>query len=221
MTARHPHRASMTILLVALCVLPACRSIYYDTLEAFGTHKRDLLVTRVTDARDDQEAAKEQFVSALDRFTALVGAPDGELSRLYRDLNEELKRSESKADAVRDRIEAVETVGGDLFREWEAELEQYASGDLRRASREKMEQTRSRYDQLVAAMKRPEQKMDAVLEAFRDQVLYVKHNLNAQAISSLQGTVETLEFDTAELVRDMEAAIAEADSFIHSMGAEA
>ena len=66
-------------------------------------------------------------------------------------------------------------------------------------------------------MKRSEQKMQPVLAAFRDQVLYLKHNLNAQAVSSLQGTADTLQTDVAALVADMEAAVREATAFIDAM----
>ena len=66
-------------------------------------------------------------------------------------------------------------------------------------------------------MKRSEQKMQPVLAALRDQVLYLKHNLNAQAVSSLQGTADALQTDVAALVADMEAAVREATAFIDAM----
>ncbi|MBT8484301.1 MAG: DUF2959 domain-containing protein [Phycisphaerae bacterium] len=197
--------------------MTSCKTIYYDTMEAFGQHKRDLLVGRVIDARDDQEEAKEQFKTALERFSELVEVPDSDLRRTYDQLNRELERSERQAGVVRDKIDSIETVGRDLFSEWEGELGQYSSEELRRSSRDTMERTRRHYDQLLTAMRRPETKMESVLVSFRDHVLFLKHNLNAQAVASLQGTVDSLEIDTARLIAEMEAAIAEADSFIQSM----
>ncbi|NNF42510.1 MAG: DUF2959 domain-containing protein [Phycisphaerales bacterium] len=205
------------VALVCVASLTSCKTIYYDTMEAFGQHKRDLLVGRVIDARDDQEEAKEQFKTALERFSELVEVPDSDLRRTYDQLNRELERSERQAGVVRDKIDSIETVGRDLFSEWEGELGQYSSEELRRSSRETMERTRRHYDQLLTAMRRPETKMESVLVSFRDHVLFLKHNLNAQAVASLQGTVDSLEIDTARLIAEMEAAIAEADSFIQSM----
>ncbi|MHC5114044.1 MAG: DUF2959 domain-containing protein [Planctomycetota bacterium] len=210
----------LVTLLIATAMLTSCRTLYYDTMETFGKHKRDLLVDRVEEARDEQQEAKEQFADALDQFTSLVGAPNTELADRYEDLHGELKRCEARANDVRDQIASIERVSDDLFKEWDKELDQYASDELRRASEETMERTRRRYEQMLRAMKRPEEKMDEVLVAFRDQVLFLKHNLNAQAIASLQGTIETLEIDTTELIAEMELAIAEADSFIQSMGSE-
>ncbi len=208
------HAALLSLFAV---LLTSCQTLYYDTMETFGQHKRDLLVSRVQDARDDQEEAKEQFRSALDAFSDVVSFEGGELRVLYDRLNRELERSEDKADDVRSRIESVEQVASDLFDEWEVELEQYSSADLRQRSEQQLRDTRARSDQLIEAMQRAERKMEPVLVALRDQVLFLKHNLNAQAVASLRGEVEALESNIGVLIAEMEAAIAEANEFIESM----
>ena len=104
-----------------------------------------------------------------------------------------------------------------LFDEWEDELGQYTSKSLRRDSEKKLVQTRRQYDQLIKAMHRAEAKIDPVLKAFQDQVLYLKHNLNAQAIASLQSELVAVESDIADLIREMEKSIGEANSFIRTM----
>jgi chromosome segregation ATPase len=186
-------------------------------METFGYHKRDLLVSNVRDARDAQEEAKEQFQSALEKFSAVVEFHSGELEEKYRQLNTELEKSESKSKTVRKRINSVESVAEALFNEWESELEQYTNDRLRRSSEQKLEQTRQRYAQLITAMKRAESRIEPVLSAFRDQVLFLKHNLNAQAIASLQDELVSVETDITSLIKEMEASIAEADAFIEAI----
>lgn len=61
--------------------------------------------------------------------------------------------------------------------------------------------------------------MEPVLSSFRDHVLYLKHNLNAQAIASLQGELGGIESDVGRLIAEMERSIAEAQSFINDMAA--
>lgn len=208
---------SVVWLLAFLCHAGGCKSAYYGAWEKVGVHKRDILVDRVGDARDDQEEAKERFVSALDKFSAVVQFDGGALETKYRQLDAELKRCSSKADDVRKRIAAVQTVAQDLFREWERELAEYQSEQLRRASEDQLRATRDRYERMYAAMRRAEQKMEPVLSAFRDQVLFLKHNLNARAIASLQGVAVELEGDVARLIQEMEASIGEANAFIETM----
>jgi len=203
--------------LAAATMLTGCKSAYYNTWEALGWHKRDILVDRVEDAKTDQQNAKEQFADALEQFQSVVKVDGGELETKYNKLKTELDASEAAASAVTKRIASVESVAGDLFNEWEAELEQYSDPNLRRQSEGQLRETRSKYTKLIAAMKKAESKMEPVLKVFRDQVLFLKHNLNAKAVASLQGTVTELQDDVAALVRDMQASIDEAEAFIDTL----
>jgi gas vesicle protein len=211
------NRSSEVITIAVLWLIFGCESTYYKTMETMGYHKRDIMVDRVQDARDAQEEAKEQFESALEKFSSVLGFQGGDLQQKYDQLKDEYEESAAKANAVRKRIAAVEDVAEDLFAEWQEELNQYTSSNLRQSSARKLRETKSKYAQLIGAMKRAERKIDPVLSAFHDQVLYLKHNLNAQAIASLQNELATIETDVARLIREMEASIKEADSFIRSM----
>jgi uncharacterized HAD superfamily protein len=204
-------------ILLATLLLTGCQTAYYDTMEKFGVHKRDIMVDRVEDARDAQTEAKEQFQSALEQFTVTLGYKGGDLEEKYKTLNKAYEKSKAKAEAVHSRIAKVEDVSEALFEEWEAELSQYSSDRLRKDSQAKLKRTKKHYNQLITAMKRAEKKIEPVLTAFHDQVLYLKHNLNAQAIASLQSELVSVEEDIASLIREMEISIQEADAFISTL----
>jgi hypothetical protein len=186
-------------------------------METMGYHKRDIMVDRVQDARDAQEEAKDQFESALEQFSTVLNFQGGDLEEKYDQLKSEYEASEEKAQSVRLRIDEVEDVAEDLFAEWQEELNQYTSSSLRKSSARKLTETKRQYAQLIGAMKRAERKIDPVLNAFRDQVLYLKHNLNAQAIASLQSELVSIESDVARLIKEMDASIREANEFIATM----
>lgn len=200
-----------------LTLLGGCSSAYYKTMESFGVEKRDILVDRVEEARDAQDSASEQFASALDQFRATVNFDGGDLEEVYDRLNGEYESSSAEAGDVSARIDAVESVAEDLFNEWEQELDQYSRADMRRTSASLLKDTRTRYSKLMASMRRAEKSMAPVLEAFHDQVLFLKHNLNARAIGALRNELDTIERDTARLITQMQKAIAEANAFIDSM----
>jgi hypothetical protein len=211
-------RAATTLLVLLVTLTAAgCKSAYYGTWEKLGWAKRDILVDRVKDAKEDQEAAKKQFRSALEQFQAVTNFQGGDLEAKYKKLNKEYEASEARAEDVRKQIKSVDTVAQDLFKEWEKELGEYANAELKRSSEQKLRDTRQRYDQMYGAMKNAEAKMDPVLKTFKTQVLYLKHNLNAAAISSLQTQVTGIQGDVEKLIQDMEASIREADSFIGQM----
>lgn len=202
--------------LLSLLTLMSCSSVYYGAMEKIGFHKRDILSSRVEKARDSQQEAKEQFKSALEKFSEVVQFNGGELEEKYLELNSEYTKSEARAEDVSSRIRAVETVGQDLFEEWEEELSTFSNVRLKQASEKKLRTTSIRFNKLLATMKKAEAKIAPVLSAFRDQVLFLKHNLNARAITALQEESLQIKSDVARLVAEMEKSILEADRFISS-----
>jgi Protein of unknown function (DUF2959). len=208
---------SRLVFLLLMTILTACSSIYYSGLEKIGIPKRDVMVHRVEKARDTQEETKQQFKSALEQFTAVTHFQGGDLEATYQKLNGEYEASVQKAEEVKKRIADIEDVSNALFSEWETELTQYGNAALRQNSQQKLTATRAQYEQLIAAMRRAEARIEPVLSVFRDQVLYLKHNLNAQAIVSLKGQLSTVQSDVSALVSAMEKSINEADAFIKTM----
>jgi hypothetical protein len=207
---------------ITIFAMAGCASHRIAIAEKFGYAKREQLVDRVQDARDGQVAAKQQFESALKEFLAVTNVSSAELRDLearYDKLNREYGRSESRAQNVHDRITKVQQVADALFKEWREELKQYSNQSLRRSSEQQLEDTRRQYDRLVDVMKAAEARIPPVLGAFKDQVLFLKHNLNARAISSLQQNAKQIQSDVKNLVREMEASIAEANAFIEQMHA--
>ncbi len=215
-------RTLLTLCTVLLFAgVPSCGKAYYRTMEVFGREKRDIMASRVQDARESQEEAKEQFTSALERFSSVVNAPNSDLRKAYDRAKADLDRSEARAEDVRDKVDSVETVGRDLFREWEAELREYSNEELRSRSRRQMLDTRTRFDQMLGAMRKVESSMDPVLSTFRDTVLMLKHTLNAETVASLRSTVAELDRDVKALIRDMERSIEESNRFIREMNKDA
>ena len=206
-------------LLFLTCLLgfTGCSSVYYDAMEKVGIPKRKILVDRVGEARESQQEAKQQFSSALAQFLAVAQVPPSQLQSTYEKLDAEFKRSETRAKEVRERIAAIDSVASALFSEWGDELGQYKSPALRAQSERQLATTKNRYSALMRVMDQAAARMDPVLDAFRDQVLYLKHNLNAQAIASLNASSRDLQQDISRLVADMEKSIREADAFIASM----
>lgn len=217
----HTKRFAWLVLLclTAVCGLltPGCRSAYYATYEKFGVYKRDLLKKRVTAARDDQQVAQQQFKDALTRLKEITKFDGGQLERAYKSLNTEYDDCVSQADTVRKRIRDVETVADDLFAEWEKEIGQIGTPSLRDSSRQQLTTTRHRYDELHKALKNAEQSMSPVLSQFHDYVLFLKHNLNAQAIASLKGETSNIQEEITRLVEQMNRSIARADEFIKTL----
>ncbi|MFA0541983.1 MULTISPECIES: DUF2959 domain-containing protein [Vibrio] len=204
----------LIVIVLSIFTLTGCQSAYYSAMEQVGYHKRDIMVDRVEDAKESQQDAQEEFTSALEALSSLTNFSGGDLEDMYNQINDKYQDSEKAAQNVSDRIAAIEDVSDALFEEWQSELDLYTSDSLRRSSEQKLRETKLSYQTMLSAMKRAEKKMDPVLNTLRDNTLYLKHNLNASAVGSLQGEFMSLEKDIAYAIKQMNAAIAESDKFL-------
>ena len=194
-----------------------CRSAYYAAYEKFGVYKRDLLKKCVIEARDDQQTAQKEFKDALTRLKEITGFSGGEAEKAYRTLKSEYDDCAKQAETVHSRIRAVESVAKDMFAEWDKENSQIQTPALRESSQQQLIATQQRYDELHAALVAAEKSMTPVLTQFNDYVLYLKHNLNAQAIASLQGESASIQAEISRLIEQMNQSIARADTFVKQM----
>ena len=190
---------------------------YLKALEKVGVEKRDLLVKRVDNAKEAQQEAQQQFKDSLEEFQSLVGYDGGALEAQYEKLKSSYESSKSKADEVNSRIGGIESVAGKLFAEWEKEIGEFKDAGYKLESQRDLRDTRKRVDELVKTMKKAASRMDPVLAKLNDQVLFLKHNLNAKALGSLKSTADSLQVEVSGLIKEMEASINEANAFIAEM----
>jgi len=204
-------------LMAATLLLTGCQSAYYGAMEKVGYHKRDIMVDRVKAAKESQEDAQKEFSSALEEMQALLNHDGGNLEKAYNKAKDEYESAQSAADDVSNRINKVEDVAEALFDEWQAEIGEISKASLRRNSETKLKETRRSYEQLIKTMRRAESKMPPILTAMKDNMLYLKHNLNAQAIGAIKGEFASLQTDISGLIKEMNKSINESSKFIEAL----
>ena len=186
-------------------------------MEKVCYHKRDIMVDRVKAAKESQEDAQKEFSSALEEMQALLNHNGGNLEKAYNKAKDEYESAQSAADDVSNRINKVEDVAEALFDEWQTEIGEISKASLRRNSETKLKETRRSYEQLIKTMRRAESKMPPILTAMKDNMLYLKHNLNAQAIGAIKGEFASLQTDISGLIKEMNKSINESTRFIEAL----
>ncbi|MCG9964743.1 DUF2959 domain-containing protein [Shewanella cutis] len=204
-------------LIAATLLLTGCQTAYYGAMEKVGYHKRDIMVDRVKAAKESQEDAQKEFSSALEEMQALLNHNGGNLEKAYNKAKDEYESAQSAADDVSNRINKVEDVAEALFDEWQTEIGEISKASLRRNSETKLKETRRSYEQLIKTMRRAEAKMPPILTAMKDNMLYLKHNLNAQAIGAIKGEFASLQTDISGLIKEMNKSIQESTRFIEAL----
>jgi len=201
-------------LLYAAVLLAGCDII---DLSQFWTEPRELLIENVAAARDAQQETVEQFKTTMEEFKSVTDFDGGDLEREFNQLNAAFQKSEDAVKTIHRKINHVESAANALMKQWKEELAQYHDPSLRARSERQLEETKLKAARLIDAMRRAEAKTKPVLDVFRDQVLFLKHDLNMQAISSLDSHTVSIEADVASLIQEMEASIEEANRFIDEM----
>jgi F0F1-type ATP synthase membrane subunit b/b' len=207
----------VSFLLVLVLAVAGCQSMYYATMEKFGVEKRDLLKSAVEEARDSQDEAATQFKDALTRLREMYAVNGGALESNYDKLKGEYESSEKSAEAVRKRIKEMDQIANDLFAEWEKEIAQFTNETYASNSRRQLNETRTKYQQLATSLKSAEASMTPVLGQLKEQVLYLKHNLNAAAIGALRGEAANIQTEITRLLDQMNSSIRQADEFIKTL----
>jgi len=206
--------AKKTLVFIARFLAKKFKHVYYSARESIGDHKRVIVVAQVEQACQSLQETRDEFEDALERFKSLVCVNETTLDHRYNLLNRQYQFCRAKSDAVSDRIRAIEEVSEALFVEWERELDEYSNRSLRMRSSQQLKTARQNYARLIKSMHRAESKIQPVLSAFKDQVLYLKHNLNAQAIAALRHEFIEIGIDISQLIYAMEQTIAEASQFV-------
>lgn len=214
----HDNRSNAMTTLIGLSVvailLIGCQSAYYAMWEKMGKEKRHLLRDQVENSRSDQEKASEAFKDALTRLKEMYGFQGGDLEKMYNRLFDDYENCNQRAAAIDERIDKIQRIARDLFAEWRLEIEQIHNPTFRSQSAQKLQATQSRFASLESALITARKRMTPVLGNLKDYVLFLKHNLNAQAIGSLKGEAASIETDVGRLIRDIQRSIQEADAFL-------
>ena len=213
-------RRTVCIPLIGVILLvTGCTSAYYKTMQTLGKEKRDILVQRIKDAKKDQDQTKQQLQTTMESFQALTGFQGGSLEKSYKRLNSDYESANAQAGKLHDKIQSIDQVSNDLFKEWQGEIAAMGNAKLKAQDTVMLRNAKTRQATYMRAMRRTEDQIAPVLKAFRDQVLFLKHNLNSRAIGSLKGTTAGLQGDVADLIQSIDASSQEADKLISSLAA--
>lgn len=212
-------KAFCAVVCALLFLSLGCTRTYYKAMATLGKEKRDILVSRVKESKKDQQQAREQIKTTMESFQELTGFQGGQLEKNYKKLNSEYEKANDSAKKLHDRIDSIDKVSNDLFKEWQKEIDGMENRKLKQQSTDMLRRSRLQEAGYLKSMRLTEARMTPVIAAFHDQVIFLKHNLNARAIGSLKGTSAKISTDVDVLLTSLDGSIAQADALIQSLSA--
>ncbi len=209
-----------TLFLAAALSFTGCQTMQgalNRTKEVFGVKKRTIMVGEVRDARSSMEGVKAQFQSAMEQFRSLVTSSQGALDKRHKILKAAYEKTEKKAADIQGKIDAVKIVAEELFTEWETQLDQYTSDNLRRGSEQRLQEARNQTVIFINAMTGANEKAGPVLAAFSELVLFSSHDLNAESIEAISNEMLSVEQKHDSLIKGIDLSMSEADRLVDLM----
>jgi predicted nucleic acid-binding Zn-ribbon protein len=191
--------------------------MYYSVWETLGREKRDLLKSNVESARDEQKEVQEKFSDALANIKRTYNVRGDKLESVYRQMKTDYEDARDRSDDLSKRIKRIERLGKDLFDEWSREVEKISNQAYRRSSQEKLRATKQRFSGLVASLHAAEKRIAPVLKKLEDQVLFVKHNLNAASMGVFKAEADAIEKDINGLQMEITKSVMASESFVKSL----
>lgn len=212
---------SIFITLLLILNLASCarkiREVKYNAYEMVGLEKRDLFKREVKNVQEEQEETGEAFKDALTKLKEMYDFDGGDLEKQHSKLKSSYENARTEAQDLKERIKNVNEVAGDLFSEWEDEIDEISTKDLRKKSEKQLDKTKDQFKDLQKQMAVAEKKMEPVLTKLKDQVLFLKHNLNAKAIAGLKSESGQIQTEIKSLIKEVEEASKEAEKFIETI----
>jgi hypothetical protein len=123
----------------------------YWPLEKYNRHT---LVQPIKYANKKQQQTKHQLHTTMESFQALTGFQGGSLEKSYKRLNSDYESAASQAGKLHDKIQSIDQVSNDLFKEWQGEINAMDNGKLKSQDTVMLRNAKSRQASYMRAMRR-------------------------------------------------------------------
>ena len=201
---------------VPVLFLSSCLSAF-GIKDSDGLSQVDELLDRVERVQVESVVAKERVHSALDGLHALV-APEfhGDAVAAHAELQESIEQSLDQAKKLAASVQPLRRTGEAVFAQWTEDLESFGNTSMRQRSQTRLEETRTRYEAVLAAAGSAQLALDALDADLSDHALFLEHDFSAASVAMIADEVDGLRERIRELDRRLDACAAAYQSYVES-----
>lgn len=174
-------------------------------------------IKKIERADKEMNEARKQVGKALEAYGTLLGEQEEHRRSAYKDLVKALERCEEMSKELRERREDMDKQAEKFFKDWKKSLKDIKSSDLESRSERRLEDTRERYRRVSDRWREMRERYQPVTSRLEDQVVYLGHDLNADATSSLEQDAREVQAEADALFRAMDEFEAEAQGYVSSL----
>ncbi len=205
---------SIALALPALMLIGGCTT---TTEKSQSLQRIDDLLAQVERVQVESLVGKEKARAAIDQLDTLV-APEfaGDPAQVYAQLLSAIEASEAQDRTLASAIAPLSATAEQMFMQWTADLEAFGNSRMRERSHMRLEETRARYQTVLNASNSAHVSYEAFNADLRDHALFLGHDFNSTALSSLKADVLALKERSNELDARFDASAAAAKAYVEA-----
>ena len=212
-------RRPLLTVLTALLALPALGLVTgcQSSGKAVGIRQVDDLLGRIERVHLEAELSRERAHSVMDGLRAVVAIESAEdVVETFATFSEALKDSEEQSYRLRAAIGPMKASADAVFERWSADLAEFSSVEMRRRSQARMDDTRARYEAIVAAVGPAVTSYEVLNSGLRDLSLFLGHDLNTTAIQTVGREVQILVDDAMDLNQKLQGVLVSCRDYVRA-----
>jgi hypothetical protein len=210
----HHHPSSLVV--IALLALGAVGAAAQDE----GLKQVQALIKRANSTVGSIDDAKLQIQKTMDAYNAVLAPETTDRRGAYKKLQKEMATTEKKRVEVSARAKEMNTDADTLFKSWESSTASIQSPEMRKKSEDRLAKTKTRYAEIGTTGQKAAALYDPFIKTLHDQVEFLGHDLNADAIKSLAPDAAKLNAQANELYAAIDKTTAAANSNIAALKPE-
>jgi hypothetical protein len=205
-----------TRVLVLAPLLAGCNGLQsLGIKQAGGLEAVDELLGHVEQVQVDAAVSKERAQSALEALRTLIGPEfKGDAVKGHATLVAAIEESENQAESLQDAVRPLRRTGESVFARWSEDLESFGNIAMRQRSQERLEETRRRYDAVLAAAVSAQLAYDAYNGDIGDHALFLENDFNASSVQVVAGEFDGLKSRGKELGKRLDAVVAACQAYV-------
>ena len=216
----HTRSSSMLPLLapvsfVGALLLSSCSLQTLGVKQKGGLERVDELLSYVEGVQVEATVSKERSQAALESLRRLV-APEfkGDPATGHKELVLAVEQTSDQADALKASVRPLRKTGEKVFARWTEDLESFGNLAMRQRSQERLEETRRRYDAILAAAVAAQLAYDSFNGDLNDHALFLEHDFNATSVALMAQELDGLRTRHKELLKRLDASAAACQAYV-------
>jgi hypothetical protein len=190
----------------ALALSTAAAGLFPAAAAAQGGPEETAKFLKTVDATNRGiREARDQVQKTIGVYNSIIELTAKDTKGAYKDLGKQTADCEKKVADLGPRVDEMKAGALSYFDAWKAATAAITDPDLRKRAEKRLADSQARYDDIAAAGRDARSRFDSLMTEIRDQSVFLGHDLNPSAISSLKP-------DAAKLNDHGKAALAKIDA---------